>query len=62
MTQLLKLVDKICNYEMEAASIVEIIEWIRLGLETNEQTDAWTDKVKPVYSPSTLAGDNDVHK
>ena len=45
-TYLLKLLDKMCKYEMDLASIVE----------DTEQT--WfcrqTDKVKPIYPPSTF--------
>ena len=45
MTHLLKLVDKMCKYEMDLASIVEDTE------QTDRQTDWQTYKVKPVYTP-----------
>ena len=40
-THLLKLLDKMCKYEMDLMSIVE----------DTERTDGQTDKVKPVYPP-----------
>ena len=48
-TDLLKLVDKMCKYEMDPASIVEDAERTRFC----PQTDGLADKVKPVYPPST---------
>ena len=45
MTHLLKLVDKMCKYEMDLASIVEDTE------QTDGQTDGQTYKVKRVYTP-----------
>ena len=45
MTHLLKLLDKMCKYEKDPASI-------RSGHDSvHRQTDGWTDKVKPVYPP-----------
>ena len=45
MTHLLKLLDKMCKYEMDLASIVEDTEQTRFCPQT--------DKVKPVYRSST---------
>ena len=42
-----KLVDKMCKYEMDLASIVEDTERTRFCL----QADGWTNRVKPVYRP-----------
>ena len=42
-THLLKLLDKMCKYEMDSTSIVEDTEGTRFCPQT--------DKVKPVYPP-----------
>ena len=47
LTHLPKLLDKMCNYEMDPTSIVEDTERTRFC----PQTDTRTDKVKPVYPP-----------
>ena len=52
-TNLLKLLDKMCKYEKDPASIVEDTEQKRFCPHTNRRTDGQTDKVKPVYPPST---------
>ena len=44
-THLLKLLDKMCKYEMDPTSIVEDT------VDTILSTDGQTDKVKPVYPP-----------
>ena len=53
VTRPLKLVDKICKYEMDPASAVEDTERGRFDLQTDgrtdERTDRRADKVKPVY-------------
>ena len=52
-THLLKLLDKLCKYEMDPTSIVEDTERPRLCPQmdrgTDGGTDRWTYKVKPVY-------------
>ena len=48
---LLKLLDKMCKYEMDPMSIVEDTERTRFCPQTDRQTDGQTDKVKPVYPP-----------
>ena len=54
-THLLKLVDKMCKYEMDPASIVEDTERTRFCPQTDRRTDGQTDRrtddVKPVYPP-----------
>ena len=42
-----------CKYEMDPTSIVEDTERTRFGL----QTDGRTDKVKPLYPPSTSSAE-----
>ena len=44
-THFLKLIDKMCKYEMDPANVVKDTERTRFGL----QTDRRMDKVKPVY-------------
>ena len=46
-TNLLKLLDKMCKYEIDPTSIVEDTERTRFC----PQTDRLTDKLKPVYHP-----------
>ena len=41
VTHFLKLVDKMCKYEMDLTNIVEDTEWI---LSTDGQTDGRTDR------------------
>ena len=52
-THRLKLLDKMCKYEMDPASIVEYTERTRFCPQTDRRTDGRTDrrtdKVKPVY-------------
>ena len=43
MTHLLKLLDKMCKYEMDPASIVEDTEWTQFCPQTDRGTDGWTD-------------------
>ena len=43
----MKLLDKMCKYEMDTASIAK---------DTILPTDGQTDKVKPVYPPSLSRG------
>ena len=50
MTHLLKLLDKMCIYEMDLASIVEDTERTRFC----PQTDGRMDNMKPIYPLSTL--------
>ena len=50
-THLLKLLDKMCKYEMDPTSIIEDTERTRFCPQTNRRTDRQMDKVKPVYSP-----------
>ena len=58
-THLLKLLDKMCKYEMDPMSIVEDTERTRFCPQTDRQTDGrtdgqtdgQTDKVIPVYPP-----------
>ena len=52
-THLLKLLDKMCKYEMDPVSIEEGTEWTGFCPQAEGQTDRWTDKVKPVFLPST---------
>ena len=42
MTHLLKLLDKVCKYEMDPASIVEDTEWTRFCPQMDGQMDKWT--------------------
>ena len=54
----MKLVDKMCKYEMDSASIVEDTERTRFCPQTDGQTDRrdrWTDDMKPVYPPFNFA-------
>ena len=53
VTYLQKLLDKMCKYEMDLASIVEDTERTRFCPQIHQQTDRRTDKVKPVYPLST---------
>ena len=53
VTHLLKLLDKVCKNEMDPASILEDTERTRFCSQMDRQTDGQTDKVKPVYPPST---------
>ena len=43
----MKLLDKMCKYEMDLVSIVEDTEQKQFFLQTDRQTD----KLKPVYPP-----------
>ena len=52
-TSNLKMLDKMCKYEMDLASIVEDTERTRFCWQTNRRTDGQMDMVKPVYPPST---------
>ena len=47
----MKLVDKMCKYEMDSAGIVEVTEWTRFCPQMDGQMDRRTDAVKPVYTP-----------
>ena len=51
VTHLLKLLDKMCKYEMDPTSTVENTERTGFCPQTDRQTDRQTDKVKPVYPP-----------
>ena len=42
-THLLKLIDNICKYEMDPASIVEDTEWTQFCPQMDRQTDGRTD-------------------
>ena len=44
VTHLLKLLDKMCKYEMDLVSIVEDAEWTRFCPQTYGQMDGWTDQ------------------
>ena len=50
-THLLKLLDKMCKYEMYPTSFVEVTERTRFCPQMDGQTDRRTDDVKPVYPP-----------
>ena len=50
-THLLKLLDKMCKYEMDPMSIVEDTERTLFCPQTDRRTDGQTDKVIPVYPP-----------
>ena len=50
-THLLKLLDKMCKYEMDPMSIVEDTERTRFCPQTDRRTDGQTGKVIPVYPP-----------
>ena len=56
-THLLKLLDNMCKYEMDLVSIVENTELTRFCPKADSWPAGWmdsrTDKVKPVYPPST---------
>ena len=54
MTHLLKLLDKMCIYEMDLASIVEDTERTRFCPQTDGQMDRRMDNMKPIYPLSTL--------
>ena len=45
----MKLVDKMCKYEMDPASIVEVTERTRFCPQMDGRTDRRRDDVKPVY-------------
>ena len=53
---LLKLLDKMCKYEMDPTSIVEDTEQTRFCPQTDRRLDRGMDKVKPVYPPFNLRG------
>ena len=56
----LMLVNKLCKFEMDLASIVQDTERTWFGLQTDGGTDGRTDKVKPVYptsNPLAITGD-----
>ena len=46
LTHLLKLVDKMCAYEMGPLSIVKDTEQTRFRLQMGGPTDKWTDRLK----------------
>ena len=48
-THLLKLLDKMCKYEMDPASIVEDTERTWFCPQTDRRADRQMDKVKPIY-------------
>ena len=50
---LLKLLNKMCKYEMDPTRTVGAIERTRDAGRTEGQTDGRTDGVKPIYSPTT---------
>ena len=50
-THLLKLLDKMCKYEMDLMGIVEDTELTPFCPQTDKQTDEQMDKVIPVYPP-----------
>ena len=50
-THPLKLLDKMCKYEMDPMSIVADTERTRFCPQTDRRTDRQTDKVIPVYPP-----------
>ena len=49
MTHLLKLVDKMCEYEMDPAGSSTVEDTERTRPQTDRQTDGQMDKVKPVH-------------
>ena len=53
-THFKKLLDKMCKYEMDPASIVKDTELTRFCPQMDRRTGGETDKVKPVYPPLTL--------
>ena len=52
-THLLKLVDMMCKYKMDLASIVEDTERTCFCPQTDRRSGGQTDKVTPVYPSST---------
>ena len=56
----MKLVDKMCKYEMDLASIMEDTEWTLFHLQTGRQmgghTDGQTDGVKAAYFLNFVGG------
>ena len=50
-THVLKLLDKMCKYEMDPTSIVEDTERTRFCPQTDGRMDGQTDKVKPAGIP-----------
>ena len=50
---LLKLLDKMCIYEMELVSVVEDTEQTPFCPQMDRRTNGQKDNVKPVYPPST---------
>ena len=50
-THLLKLLDKMCKYEMDLMSIVEDTERTGFCPQTDRRTDGQMDKVIPIYPP-----------
>ena len=52
MTHFLKLLDKMCEYEMDPAYVVERTRFCpQTDGRTDRRTDRRTDEVKPVYPP-----------
>ena len=45
----MKLLNKMCEYEIDLASIVEVTERPRFCPQVDGKTDRRTDDVKPVY-------------
>ena len=43
-THLLKLVDKMCKYEMDLVNVVEDTEQTQFCPQMDRQTDGWTDR------------------
>ena len=53
-THLLKLPDKMYEYEMDSASILQDTEWTRFHPPMDRQMDWHMEKVKLVYNLSNL--------
>ena len=52
-THLLKLLDKMCKYEMDPTRTVGATERTQDAGQTDGRTDARTDRVKTIYPPTT---------
>ena len=60
-TYLLKLLDQMCKYEMDSASIVEDTEQTQTDELMDRQTDGWRETSIPPFN-FIEAGGTDMHK
>ena len=60
VTHLLKLLDKMCKYEMDPTSIVEDTERKRFCLQTDRRTDGRSETSIPPFQPCWSGGYNNL--